>query len=86
MSKRRFGYRGKKQRYSAFRAERNKNWEKFNEEMSRQICIDNGLNIEDYVESDWEKTRDKLEENYRLKSKSISEIFSKIFDEVEGKI
>ncbi len=70
-NKERVGFRGKKKRYSVFRAELNQKWERCMEEQVKKLCEDNDLNVEEQMVEDeripWEHTWDKLrEEGYRF--------------------
>jgi hypothetical protein len=76
--KKRVGFRGPKKRQSVFRAELNRNWEIEYEKLVKQICIDNDLNINDFMSNDeripWEHTWDNIEsQGYRLRSRSIKD-------------
>lgn len=87
-NKERLAWRGKKQRYSVFKARHNRMWETIHERMVLQICKDNGLRFEDYFKDDkrvpWETTYDYLtkELGYRMRTKSIQEMCSPIMDEL----
>ncbi|MCK9458471.1 MAG: hypothetical protein M0R80_02360 [Proteobacteria bacterium] len=83
-NKERCAYRGQKVRYSVWRAKYNLFWERFHEEMVRQICADNDLPVEPLPHEkkrrlDWEKTQDELEhKGYHLLGHSIREIQTRV--------
>jgi hypothetical protein len=77
-NKERCGYRGKKQRYSVWRAEQNSAWEKLNKAMVETLCEDNKLNLNDFLSKEerntWEHTYDNIRNaGYGHVTKSIRE-------------
>ncbi len=49
-NKSRFGYRGPKKRYSTFKAEWNQKWLPVEEELTKRLCEQHGLNPEDFID------------------------------------
>jgi hypothetical protein len=87
--KKRVGLRGPKQRYSVFRANLNRHWEKIFERVVRQLCVDNDLVVEEHMVFDeripWECTWDKLrQDGYYLTTRSIQHIQVEVEKEVPG--
>ena len=48
-NKERKGFRGKKQRYSVWKAEYNQKWERCYEEKVRSLCAEHNLNVADWL-------------------------------------
>lgn len=83
VNKERCGYRGKKQRYSVWRAELNKKWERADEAMVRRICQDNNLDIDECMSQEkrntWEHTYcDLRNKGYNMIGVSIKDLISEI--------
>jgi hypothetical protein len=81
-NKERCAYRGKKQRYSVWRAEHNQKWETLYEAMSCRICDDNDLVIEDEKSKEerntWNHTyHDLREKGYNMIGMSIRNMMMK---------
>lgn len=87
-NKNRPGFRGKKLRYSVWRACNNKTWEIANESMARRICEDNDLNVEEHLSAEkrnkWEHTYDDLRKKGYYANVSIKEMIgdSGLLDEL----
>lgn len=64
-NKERCGFRGKKVRYSLWRARYNVAWEHCHRALALRICKDNDLNVEDYLSQEkrnpWEHTYNNLQ-------------------------
>jgi hypothetical protein len=80
--KSRFAFRGKKLRYSVFRAKVNTHWERVYEEMTRNICALHGLDIEEEMvehhRRPWMKTWEKLIGSRYWMSRSICAIQTEV--------
>lgn len=88
-NKRRCGFRGKKMRYSVWRAKYNQMWGRAYEVMARRICDDNDLNVEDHISTEerntWDHTyRDLRDKGYNMIGVSIKQMIgdSGLIDEV----
>lgn len=75
-NKERCAYRGRKMRYSVWRARYNQVWEEVYEKMSRRICSDHNLVLDDHISEEprntWNHTyRDLREKGYNMIGTSI---------------
>ena len=79
VNKERCAFRGKKMRYSVWRAKYNKTWEQAYKVMVHRIIEDNNLNLEDHMSTEkrntWEHTyRDLKKNGYNMIGVSIKEM------------
>lgn len=72
-NKSRLGCRGKKMRYSVFRAEQNRKWSPFEEAWARAACEKHGLDVESFFDPE-DKPNRKWWHVWRRVRKATKEI------------